>query len=178
MSSEPAPVPHPLLRLYDWVTTALAVVAGMMMVAMFVGIIADVCIRDLGYQSPRWIQPLIEFGLLYVTMLGSPWLLRSKGMIIIESLRLVLPQPVRRVLEIVVYFCCAAVCGTLTWYATSQAIFSWVNNEADQRAISIPLIYAYAPMVIGFFLMGVEFLRLLLGRDTIYGQSASEQDGI
>jgi C4-dicarboxylate transporter, DctQ subunit len=169
---------RPLLRAYDWLTAALAVVAGIMMVTIFAGVIADVTIRDLGYQSPRAIQPLAEFGLLYITLLGSPWVLRSKGMIIIESLRLVLPAVVRRVLEVMVYFICAAICGTLAWYAMSQAILSWNTNEADQRAITIPLYYAYAPMFIGFFLMGCEFLRLLFSRDTIYGQSATEQEGI
>jgi C4-dicarboxylate transporter, DctQ subunit len=178
MNSATPPVLRLLLRAFEWVTAALAIVAGIIMVGSFAGIIADVTIRDLGYQSPRAIEPLIEFGLLYITMLGSPWVLRSKGMIIIESLRLVLPQRLRRALEIVVYSVCAAVCGTLAWYAMSQAILSWVTHEADQRAITIPLYYAYLPMFVGFFLMGCEFLRLLFSRDTIYGQSAADHEGI
>jgi C4-dicarboxylate transporter, DctQ subunit len=178
MSSAGLSMLRRLLRAYDWVIAALAIVAAIIMVASFCGIIADVSIRDFGYQSPRAIQPLIEFGLLYITMLGSPWLLRSKGMIIIESFRLVLPAAIRRLLEIVVYSACAAVCGTLAWYAMSQAMLSWVTNEADQRAITIPLYYAYAPMFIGFFLMGCEFARLLFARDTIYGQSATEHEGL
>ena len=100
---------RPLLRAYDWLMSALAVVAGLIMVAIFAGVIVDVTIRDFGYQSPRAIQPLAEFGLLYITMLGSPWLLRNKGMIIVESLRMALPGRVRRVGEIVVYVVCIAV---------------------------------------------------------------------
>ena len=64
----------------------------------------------------------------------------------------------------------------LAWYAMSQAILSWETAAADQRAITIPLYYAYAPMFLGFFLMGIEFVRLLLGGDTIYGQSATERE--
>jgi C4-dicarboxylate transporter, DctQ subunit len=173
-----APLGRSVLRAYDWLTAALAVIAGLIMVAIFAGVILDVTIRDFGYQSPRAIQPLAEFGLLYITMLGSPWLLRAKGMIIVESLRMVLPHRVRRALEVAAYLVCAAVCAILAWYAMSQAILSWQTNAADQRAITVPLYYAYAPMFVGFFLMGCEFLRLLFARDTIYGQSATEQDGL
>jgi C4-dicarboxylate transporter, DctQ subunit len=166
---------QPLIRAYDVLTSALALVAGVIMVLIFVGVVADVTIRDFGYQSPRAIQPLAEFGLLYITMLGSPWLLRRKGMIIVESLRMMLPGGVRRVLELFVYAVCTAVCAILAWYAMSQATLSWETASADQRAIEIPLYYAYAPMFLGFFLMGLEFARLLFSGDTIYGQSADRE---
>ena len=166
---------QPLIRAYDLLTSALALVAGVIMVSIFVGVVVDVTIRDFGYQSPRAIQPLAEFGLLYITMLGSPWLLRRKGMIIVESLRMTLPGGVRRVLELIVYAVCTAVCAILAWYAMSQAILSWETASADQRAIEIPLYYAYAPMFLGFFLMGIEFARLLFSGDTIYGQSADRE---
>lgn len=166
-----------LLRGYFWLTSALAVVAGLIMVAIFAGVIFDVLVRDFGFQSPRQIEPLAEYGLLYITMLGSPWLLRTKGQIVVESLRLVLSRRLRRILEIGVYAACALACGVLAWYALSQTIFSWVNDQADQRAINVGLYYAYAPMCLGFFLMGCEFLRLLFGRETLYEQSATDLEG-
>jgi C4-dicarboxylate transporter, DctQ subunit len=169
---------RPLLRAYDWLMTALAVVAGIIMSAIFIAVILDVLIRNFGYEAPPAIEPLCEFGLLYITMLGSPWLLRTRGMIIVESMRMVLPSGPRRVLEIVVYVVSAAICFLLAWYSAYQTIFTWVNNEADQRAINVPLYYAYAPMLLGFFLMGCEFLRRLFARDTLYSQSAVEGETI
>jgi C4-dicarboxylate transporter DctQ subunit len=167
---------QPLLRFYFWLTAALAAVAGAIMVAIFIGVILDVLIRDFGYQSPRQIEPLAEYGLLYITMLGSPWLLRTKGMIIVESFRMALPMGARRALELVAYVACSLICFVLTWYSAYQTIFSWVNGQADQRAITIPLYYGYAPMLLGFFLMGCEFLRRLFGKESLYDQSATEQE--
>jgi len=165
-----------LLASYSWLTSALAVVAGAIVAAIFLGVIADVVLRDFGYQSPAAIEPLCEYGLLYVTMLGSPWLLHNKGVIIVESFRFVLPVRAQRGLEIAVYLVCMAVSAVLAWYALYQAWFSWANDEGDQRAITIPFAYAYAPISLGFFLMAFEFLRLLLCRDTIYGKSAVERE--
>ncbi len=167
-----------LLRAYDGLTVALAVIAGIIMSAIFVAVILDVLLRNFGFEAPAAIEPLCEFGLLYITMLGSPWLLRTRGMIIVESLRMAVPAGPRRVLEVIVYVVSAAVCFLLAWYAGYEAIFTWANNEADQRAISVPLYYAYAPMLLGFFLMGCEFLRRLLARDTLYTASAIEGETI
>ena len=168
---------RPLLRAYDWLTSALAVIAGVIMVLIFIGIIVDVTIRNIGYTSPREIQPLAEFGLLYITMLGSPWLLRQKGMIIVESLRMALPEqgPPRRSKSWSISSASPpAACFPGT--PCTRRIFSWETDAADQRAIAVPLIYAYAPMFLGFFLMGIEFVRLLVSGDTIYGTSATERD--
>jgi TRAP-type C4-dicarboxylate transport system permease small subunit len=165
-----------LARTYYRLISALAVIAGIIMAAIFVGVIADVTIRNLGYQSPAAIEPLCEYGLLYITMLGSPWLLHNKGMIIVESLRLIMPGKVQRALEIMVYSVAALISATLAWYALYQTWFSWAFNEGDQRAITVPLSYAYAPMAFGFFLMACEFLRLLFGRETLYGQSVVERE--
>ena len=122
--------------------------------------------------------PLAEYGLLYITMLGSPWLLRTKGEIIVESFRMVMPPRVRRVVEFLVYVVCAALCAILAWYALTQGIDSWHTGDGEQRAILVPNYYAYAPMFVGFGLMFIEFLRLLFGRESLYEQSATERESI
>jgi C4-dicarboxylate transporter, DctQ subunit len=167
-----------LLKLYFWLTAALAVVAGAIMAGIFLGVVLDVLMRDFGFQSPRAIEPMAEYGLLYITMLGSPWLLRTKGMIIVESFRMVVPLGPRRILEVVVYLASGTVCFLLAWYAGYQTVFSWVHNQADQRAITVPLYYAYAPMSLSFLLMGIEFARRLIAHESLYGQSATEHETI
>ena len=167
-----------LLRLYFWLTAALAAVAGAIMVAIFLAVILDVTIRDFGLTPFKATVPLAEYGLLYITMLGSPWLLRTKGEIIVESFRMVMPPRVRRVVEFLVYVVCAALCAILAWYALTQGIDSWHTGDGEQRAILVPNYYAYAPMFVGFGLMFIEFLRLLFGRESLYEQSATERESI
>jgi len=167
-----------LLQLYVGLTTALAAIAGAIMASIFLGVVVDVLLRDLGFQSPRAIEPMAEYGLLYITMLGSPWLLRTKGMIIVESFRMALPVGPRRILEVAVYLASGVVCFLLAWYAGYQTVFSWAYNQADQRAIAVPLYYAYAPMSLSFLLMGIEFVRRLVAHESLYGQSATEHETI
>lgn len=167
-----------LLKLYFGLTTALAIAAGAIMATIFVAVVVDVTVRDVGLQPSRATVPLAEYGLLYITMLGSPWLLRTKGHIMVESFRMAMPKTMQRVVEILTYMVCATLCGVLAWYALTQAILDWHTGQGEQRAIMIPGYYAYGPMVAGFGLMCIEFLRLLFGGDTLYDQSVADREGV
>lgn len=167
-----------LLRAYFALTAALAVVAGAIMAAIFVAVVLDVTVRDIGLQPSRVTVPLAEYGLLYITMLASPWLLRTKGHIMVESFRMAMPKPVQRVVEVLTYLVCAALCGVLAWYALGQAIETWQTGQGEQRAIMIPGYFAYGPMFLGFGLMCIEFLRLLFGRESLYDVGAAEREGV
>ena len=62
----------------------LAAVAGVIMGATAVMIVFDVTVRNLGFQPPPHTLTFTEYGLLYVTMLGAPGLVRTKGHVYIE----------------------------------------------------------------------------------------------
>ena len=51
-------------------------------------------------------------------------------------------------------------------------------GEEDQRAIVIPRVYLYGPLVVGFFFMGCEFLRFLVGRDSLYARGARDEERV
>lgn len=167
-----------LLRAHDWLVNALAAVAGAIVVAIFLAVVYDATLRNLGMQPPRWTVPSSEFGLFYITLLAGPWLLRTNGHVVVESLRAVLPAAAKSALEHLVYAGCIVVCAVIAWFALDQAIDAWVRGEADLRAIRIPLYVAYAPMVLGFALMGCEFARLLFGQGSLYAPRAGDRDGM
>ena len=167
-----------IARIYDRLISALAVLAGVIVVLIFVAVVYDALLRDFGLQPTTWAVPLSEFGLLYITMLAAPWVLRSKGQVVVESLRLLLPRRGRVWLERATYALCIAACATITWFSIVEAIDAIRRDDMERLAIDIPLWLAYAPLVIGFFLLGCEFVRLLSGRDTLYEQAPTTRDSI
>ena len=80
--------------LYRRLLELLAVVAGLMLAAMAFAIVLDVLVRNLGLQPPAHTLTLTEYGLLYLTMLAAPWLVREKGHVHIELVTAALrPRP-------------------------------------------------------------------------------------
>lgn len=167
-----------LSRVHDIVIVALAVIAGAMLAVVSVFIIYDVMLRNMLISPPAWIVPTAEYGLLYVTMLAAPWLARTRGHVMIQVLHQHLPARLQRHLERAVYVICITICWVLSGFLIDLLIAAYQSGEADVRAITVPHTYLYWPMLIGFFLLGCEFLRYLLGKESIYTGATSHRERI
>ena len=83
----------------------------------------------------------------------------------------------RRVVEIGVYLLCIAICAHLGWVALQGAIASVRSGAYDVRTFDMPRWLIYAPMALGLWLSALEFLRYLLGHDSIYALDVREMEG-
>lgn len=157
-----------LATAHTFAISSLAVIAGLLVVAVFLTVVFDVGARILGLQPPAWPIPATEYSLLYITMLGGPWLLRKRGHIVVESLRSAMPSGVRRLMENIAYVVAALTCFAVAWFAGESLLESLEKGFEDVRAIAVPKAGLFLPMFLCFFFMGVEFCRFLFGSDSLY----------
>ena len=80
-----------LHRTYSTIVYAMAFIAGATLVWLMISTIVSVLMRNLGLQPPAWLFTSAEYGILYMTMLGAPWLVREKGHVHIELVTSALP---------------------------------------------------------------------------------------
>ena len=158
-------------RLYDGLIFGCAGVAGVMIAVTPFLMLYDVALRNMLISPPPWIVPTIEYGLLYITMLAAPWLLRIRGHVMVEALHQRLPDRIQRPLEKTVHALCFVICMIVVGYVAHLLVAAYDSGEADVRAITVPHTYLYWPMLIGFILVGCEFLRYLLGRHSLFRHS-------
>jgi TRAP-type C4-dicarboxylate transport system permease small subunit len=158
----------PISRAYDAVLYGMAWLAGVLMVAMMAMIVADVALRNLGYQSSAHFFTFTEYFLLLIPLLGAPWLVREKGHIYIELAIIALPRVAQRVLVFWVVVVCAAVAGILAWYGGAITLQDYAANEKDVRSFDMPRWMLMASMPLSFGLMAIEFGRLLVRRESPY----------
>ncbi|MFQ5535241.1 MAG: TRAP transporter small permease [Sphingomonadales bacterium] len=155
-------------RIYGALIGGLATVAGLMLAAIVVTVVFDVGVRTIGLQPPAMTTALGEYSLLFATMFAAPWLVRSRGHIVVESLLLLVPTGIRRWVERLAYLLCAALCLLLASFAFGMAAESLARGDIDIRAIDMPRWLLFASISGGFGLMTLEFVRLLCGRGTLY----------
>lgn len=146
----------------------MALAAGVLMVAMMAMIVADVALRNLGYQSSAHFFTFTEYFLLLIPLLGAPWLVREKGHIYIELLIGTLPPRARRALVWIIVCLSLAVCVVLAWYGGAITVQNFVENEKDVRSFDMPRWMLMLSMPIAFGMMALEFLRLLARRESPY----------
>ena len=157
-----------IARAYDKLILGLAVLAGLLLAAIVLVVATDVVLRTLGFQPPAMTTAFGEYSLLFATMLASPWLVRERGHIVIESLVLIIPGGARRWIERLVFVLCIALCVTLAWVAFDMGLESFRRGDIDIRAIDMPKWILLASMSIGFAVMAIEFLRLLVTRGSLF----------
>jgi len=168
----------PLIRAYDTVIAALAVLAGAAIAVAFILIVVDVLIRAARYNPPPFTIATVEYLLLYFTLFAAPWLVRQKGHVYVDALLTRLSGTPRRAVEKFVYLLCVLAPLVFAFFATQLLVEAFRSGLFEERAIDIPLWLLYAPMPIGFGLVAVEFARYLFGADTLYQDRTKVRDSV
>ena len=158
--------------IYTTALYAMAIIAGATLVWLMVSTILSVALRNLGLQPYAWLFTSAEYGLLYMTMLGAPWLVRKKGHVHIELVTAILPDTLRRFVSRLVALLCVLVCLILAWKGFELFITNIERNDFDVRAYYYPrwLLSITFPLSFGF--MVVEFSRFAFGRELLHSGEA------
>ena len=127
-----------LIRAYTGLLYAMAFVAGATLVWLMVSVIGSVLMRNLGMQPFAWLFTSAEYGILYMTMLGAPWLVRAKGHVHIELVTSALSEAPRRVVSRLVSFTCVVVCVILAWKGVDLLLTNIERGDVDTRAYYYP----------------------------------------
>ena len=160
------------MRLVDRICDFLAVLAGVYLVVIMLGIVFNATARTLGFSGSSHIFTFAEFGLLYIVMAASPWLVREKGHVFIELLTAAVPKTVQGPFSRVVSALCIVICLVLVWYTFGATMKAYKFGDAEMRSLDMPKFLLLGAMPIGFALMAVQFGRFVFGSDTLHSGQA------
>lgn len=157
-------------RLLRLMMAAAAAYVGLMML----GIVYYTTFRAAGWRYEPAVFVFIEYGFIYVLMLGGPWLVHTRGHIHIELLTAAVPQRVRALLSRTVAVLCVLTCLTLAWYTGVLAFEDFRADKYDElRAqLDIKRWIVMGSMPIGFGLMAIEYLRFVFGHTLLHSGKA------
>ncbi len=165
-----------LLGAYGWMLGAMALIASATLMWLMVATVASVAMRNAGMQPFAWLFTSTEYGLLYMTMLGAPWLVRKRGHVHIELVTAALPPVARRVLSRLVALGCVAVCAILAWKGAELVQTNIERRDFDVRAYFFPRWMLTIAFPVSFGLMAVEFARFAIGRELLHSGEAGIHD--
>jgi C4-dicarboxylate transporter, DctQ subunit len=153
---------------YDRLLSALAIISGILLGIMTLAVIVDVIVRNMGLQPPAHTSAFVEYSLLYITLLASPWLLRKKGHVYIEVVIGAVGPRAKRIMALASYILCIAACLVLVVYSADLTVLNWTRGSTDIRSFDMPRWALFAPMPLCFLMMAIEFARFVIGRDSLY----------
>ncbi len=160
------------MRLIDLICNFLAILAGLMLVGTMAGIVLMVALREIGLPGGSHLFSFTEWGLFWIVMAASPWLVREKGHVFIELLTAAVPRRHARTISRTVSALCIVVCLFLVWYTWGAAAKAYRLGDADMRSVDMPRWLLIGAMPICFGLMAAQFARFVFGRDTLHSGQA------
>lgn len=156
------------MRVIDAICNLLAILAGVYLVAIMFGIVFQATARSFGFSGSSHIFTFSEYGLLYIVMAASPWLVRLRGHVFIELLTAAIPSPYNRLFSRFVALLCVVICLFLVWYSGYNTMRSYRFGDADMRSLDMPKWLLLGSMPICFGLMAANFLRFVFGPQTLH----------
>ncbi|TYC64246.1 TRAP transporter small permease [Rhodobacterales bacterium] len=157
-----------ITRVYDRLIDLMALAAALLLIWLMVSIVISVTMRNIGIQPFSWLFTSSEYALLYMTMLGSPWLVRKKGHVHIELVTAKLPETGRVIVSRLVALLCVLVCLVLAWKGFDLFQTNLARNDYDVRAYFYPRWLLTISFPIAFGAMAIEFSRFVFGDNLIH----------
>lgn len=167
-----------LVKAHDWLINALKVISGVIVIAIFILIVMDVLLPLIEVQPWEGTLGVVEYGLLWFTVLAAPWLARIKGHVFIDAVAELLPPVVKKFTSKISYLIAIVGSLMLAYYSSELLIEAYVDDNVDERSIELMLWWIYAPMPLSFFLVAIEFIRYLVGIDDMYGSRTDVKEGM
>lgn len=161
-----------LIRIYDALLISMALIAASTLVWLMVSVVLSVAMRNFGIQPWAWLFTSAEYGILYMTMLGAPWLVRERGHVHIELVTAALNPRMRRIVSRGVAAACVAVCLILAWYGLQLFLTNVARNDYDVRAYFFPRWLLTITFPIAFSFMAIEFARFVFGTELMHSGEA------
>jgi len=160
---------------YTKIVEGLALISGLIIAGVCLLIVYDVIARNLGLQPPASTVALTEYALLYFTMAASPWLVRTRGHIVVEVLHSRWKGRARIIIDKLIVLMCIVVCALICMLATLLLLESIQRGEIEIRSLEMPRALLFAPLALGFGLMTIEFLRLALKGEAVSDQNLQRE---
>jgi TRAP-type C4-dicarboxylate transport system permease small subunit len=156
------------MRLIDRICDFLAILAGVYLVAIMLAIVFQATARSFGVSVSSHLFTFSEYGLLYIVMAASPWLVRLKGHVYIEMLTAALPKSMAGGFSRMVSVLCVVICVLLVWYTGEATLKAYSRSDFDMRSLDMPKWLLLVSMPICFGLMAIQFSRFVFGDDTLH----------
>ena len=148
-----------MVRVLDRVCTLLAIVAALLFLFMTFSICYSIITRAVGLPTPVWTVQLNEYALLWMTFLGTAWLLGENRHVSIQIIVSRLNRKGKRVFRTIHDFMGLLLCGTICYVGTLTTWEHFQRNVIDVQVIDVLKALVIIVIPAGFFLLALQFIR-------------------
>jgi C4-dicarboxylate transporter, DctQ subunit len=147
------------LEVLDKAQDGMAFLAGLSLIFIMLAVCADVLLRTFLKMPQVWVTEVIESLLLYITFLGSAWLLRKEGHVQVDIIISRLNPKAIAFLNIISSIIGVFISLMLTIFGSIVALNYYHRGIYTPTAMEIPVYIILVIIPIGSIFLLAQFIR-------------------
>lgn len=136
-----------------------AFIAGFLLLFVTFSISYSIISRAVGFPSPVWIVQFNEYALLWITFLGTAWVLARGKHVSIDLLTGRFSDRKKSWFRLFHGILGTIVCSVFIWYGFWTTFGQYKRGIVDVQAIDMPKYLILMIIPIGFLLLAIQFIR-------------------
>ncbi len=148
---------------FDSVINLCASLSGFLLVFTTLSVCLEVVMRYFINRPLTWVDEITEYILLYITFLGTAWVLKRDEHVVFDVLLTRVGEKSRAVLGFISSILCIPVCLVLIWYGSQVAWDHYQRGVYNPTLLEFPKGLVIAIIPLGSLLLLVQFLRRIYG---------------
>lgn len=138
---------------------AFAILAASLLIFAMIIVIYEIVTRYFFNRSEVWVTEITEYSLLYITFLGTTWLLKREGHIKLDLLLNRLSSRSQDFINILTSFAGLIICAALVWYGARGTWNQFQSGYYTPTLLEIPTAPITVIIPIGSFFLFIQFIR-------------------
>ncbi|MBT5546986.1 MAG: TRAP transporter small permease [Desulfobacula sp.] len=151
-----------MMKIFDQVLKIMMFIAGILLIFIMLSVCMEVILRTFFDVSLMWITEVTEIMLLYITFLGSAWVLREEGHVKVDIILSRLKPRIKAFLGIISSILGIFVSLILTGFGFKVALDCLHKSAYTPTAMEIPMALIIIIIPIGCLMLFLQFIRRTL----------------
>jgi len=155
-------------RVFDRILTGGAVFSGFLLIFIMVAVFCDITLRKALNMPLLWVQETTTFSLVAIAFFSAAWLLKREGHVSMDQLFKRQSPKTQAMLTTITSIISLICCLIVVWYGAQVTVDYYQNGDRYYSTLEAYKWPIAAVVVLGFFLLVVQFLRRINGSLTTW----------
>lgn len=148
-----------IVRVFDAFITAGGYASAFLIVLVTLLFVYEVVTRYFLHKPSIWALDFTRYSILYLTFLGTAWLLREEGHVKIELVTSRLSARGEALMNGVTSVIACVACCIFFWEASKSTWHAYQMGQTIERSVVVPRYLIVGIMPLGTFLLCLQFVR-------------------
>lgn len=148
-----------IISFFDRVIDIFAFLAALLLLFMMLSVTFDVFMRFFFNRPQAWTIEFAGYSLLYITFLGTAWVLKKEGHVIIDIILDRLNPRNQNLFNIIISVIGMVISLILVWYGTLVTLDHFRRGVYFYTVLETPTAPILAIIPVGSFLLFIQFAR-------------------